>query len=444
MTPEKKQHFYNRTLFLITAVLLSGGILVAFIFFLLDRFTPSSQLPVQIHFADNISPAHEELIRRFNRAYQGKIEVVPINLPFSKFSTNERKELLARSLRSKSDLIDVFAVDVIWVPRFARWAHPLNLYFSRQEMAQLLAEPLKSCYYNRQLLAIPLYTDIGMMYYRRDIIRQLPDGEEIERKLKSSLTWEEFLRLKNRLRLRNQPFYLFPADSYEGLICSFYELVKSQNGSLFVGDTVQLVQPPIRRALQFLVDLVNRYHATPPVVVNYDEFKCYLDALQRDAVFLRGWPGFPRHYRHVISDTGKFKLLGIAALPHFREGRPVSVFGGWNLMVSRFSAHKREAVEFIKFCLRPEIQKILYREGGYIPVNLDVYRDEKFMRANPDLNYYRRLLAHGVHRPFLENYTKISDIISYYVHLAIKGEISVDEALQKATHLINSNKFVIK
>jgi multiple sugar transport system substrate-binding protein len=32
--------------------------------------------------------------------------------PFQKFSTNERKELLTRSLRSKSDRIDIFSVDL--------------------------------------------------------------------------------------------------------------------------------------------------------------------------------------------------------------------------------------------------------------------------------------------------------------------------------------------
>jgi multiple sugar transport system substrate-binding protein len=33
----------------------------------------------------------------FNSRNKGRIEVVPVNLPFEKFTTNERKELLARS-----------------------------------------------------------------------------------------------------------------------------------------------------------------------------------------------------------------------------------------------------------------------------------------------------------------------------------------------------------
>ncbi len=439
---EKK--IFNQTFFLLGAVLLVGILLAAFVLFSLDFTGIREQYPIRIYFADNISPAHQDLIDRFNAIYQGKIEVVPINLPFSKFSTNERKELLARSLRSKSDLIDVFAVDVIWVPRFARWAHPLDSYFSTEELSGILTEALTSCYYRNRLLAIPLYTDIGLMYYRKDLVDRLPNAAEIEAKLQNSITWEEFLQLQPQLTREGQPFYLFAADNYEGLICSFYELVKSQGVDLFEADTVNLNRPGIRRALQLLVDLVNRYRATPPEVVNLDEYKCYNLALTRDAVFLRGWPGFLRHYRDVAVAAHKLDHYHLAALPHFKDGTPGSVFGGWNLMVSRFSAHKAEAITFIKFALRPEIQKDLYRKGGYIPVNRSVYRDTLFLQENPDLTYYRQLLAMGIHRPYLENYTRISDIISYYAHLAIKREISVEQALQKATRLINSHKFVIK
>ena len=69
----------------------------------------------KIYFVDHISAAHQKVIDKFNEKYKGQIEVVAINLPFVKFSTNERKELLARYLRSKSDRIDIFSVDQIWL-----------------------------------------------------------------------------------------------------------------------------------------------------------------------------------------------------------------------------------------------------------------------------------------------------------------------------------------
>jgi hypothetical protein len=80
-------------------------ILVSWLSFFIGVFRRSESLePVQVYFADNISHSHKLVIEEFNRLYRGKIEVIPDNLPFEKFSTNDRKELLTRSLRSKSDI----------------------------------------------------------------------------------------------------------------------------------------------------------------------------------------------------------------------------------------------------------------------------------------------------------------------------------------------------
>src|SRR5512139_2892881 len=120
-------------------------IMISIIIYYLSHDYESAGTIKRIYFADNISAAHQMLIDAFNREYAGRIEVYPVNLPFSKFSTNERKELLARSLRSKSDRIDVFAVDLIWVPRFSKWSEPLGRHFPRESLATTLPQALESC-----------------------------------------------------------------------------------------------------------------------------------------------------------------------------------------------------------------------------------------------------------------------------------------------------------
>lgn len=404
----------------------------------------SEKNPVtRIYFADNISAGHQILIDRFNQEFQGKIEVVPVNLPFNKFSTNERKELLARSLRSKSNRIDVFAVDLIWVPRFARWCQPLDSYFTSRERSQIMKYALESCFFQGQLVALPLYLDVGMMYYRRDLIRTLPDAAAIEQRLRQSMTWDEFIQLSQRFS-SDQPFYFFMADNYEGLICSFVEGLASQHQTLFADDSVQLNTPEARRALQLLVDLVHKYKISPPGVTKYDEFQCYFHALKTNGLFLRGWPGLKRHFRQIVEDTSKVQFLEEAALPYFSGGRPAFVFGGWNLMISKFSSNKAAAIQFLKFTQRQENQKMMFQTGGYLPVNLLVYQDSAFLAQEPDLQFCRSLLDQGVHRPFLVDYTKISDIISYYLNLAIAKEISVTEALERATSAIHTKQVIIK
>jgi len=427
------------------------GIIIglSILFYVYDHFklkNGDSHAATQIFFADNISNAHQKLIERFNEEYKGQIEVIPINLPFSKFSTNERKELLARSLRSKSDRIDVFAVDLIWVPRFARWGQPLGMYFPANERSRIMESALQSCYVNEQLVAVPFYIDVGMMYYRRDILESLPDFPQLREKLQKGLSWEEFIELHQRLRRPNHPFYMFPAKNYEGLVCSFIDLLKGQERSIFAGDSVQLNTPAARKSLQLLVDLVHHYRITPEAVTEFDEMNNYRYALNHDALFFRGWPGFLRNFDAFDTPEMKDKMKDVepAALPYFKGYKPVSVYGGWNLMISQFSAKKSAALEFIRFAMRKESQELMYDEGGYLPVNQAVYQDSLFLKRNPELEYYRQLLRNGVHRPYVVDYTKISDVISYYVHSAIKRDISVPRALERATEVINSKEVLIR
>jgi multiple sugar transport system substrate-binding protein len=398
----------------------------------------------KIYFADNISPALQILIDRFNERYRDEIEVIPINLPFSKFSTNERKELLARSLRSKSDLIDIFAIDLIWSARFAKWVYPLDNLLDSLELENLLSYSLEPCYFEGSLVAVPLYVDVGLMYYRRDLIKEYPGYSLLENQLKNSITWEEFIDLKIKYFSGKEPFYIFPAKNYEGLICSFVELILSQDETTFSNDTIRLNTTEAKRALNLLVDLVNKYQITPAAVVNFDEYQSYLYSLENNALFFRGWPGFMLNHRQIIEEAGKKGLFGIAALPHFKGGNPVSVFGGWNLMISKHSKHTEEAVKFLKFALTKENQEMMYSVGGYLPVNHSVYDDQEFIRQHEYLAYYYTLLKNGVHRPFTPDYTKKSDIISFYINQAIKNELTPEDALAKAEVLINTDKFVIK
>lgn len=418
--------------------------LIIFLIVPLDNPIRFSKPVTSIYYVDNISAAHQMLIDKFNHQYRDKIEVVAVDLPFSKFSTNERKEILARSLRSKSGRIDVFSIDIIWGPRFARWSHPLDRYFNSDELKTFNAQALKTCYYDQQLIAVPHYIDVGLLYYRKDLIEQFPDSQELIDRLQRSLSWTEFIELGQRWKGDN-PFYIFAGFSFEGLVCSFHELLSSTEiERIFTPGTMDLNTPQARRGLQLLVDMINTLRFTPAVITGYDEFKCYRYALENDALFLRGWSGLHQQYRGVFEDRDKLNQMAVAPLPHFDDDRQSAVFGGWNLMVSKFSKNKNEAVTFIKFLLTEENQKLLYEHGGYIPVQTDVYQDQNFLDRNPEFSRYLHLLNYGKHRPLREDYTMISDIMSHYLNAALRQEIGVSEALQRASEMINAQHVFIK
>lgn len=429
---------------LVTASIILGAVVVGL--YLVDPFSLSGESGfgvTKVYFADNISEGHRKSIEMFNEHHRGRIEVIPVNLPFGKFTTNERKEILARSLRTKSDRIDVFAVDQIWVPRFAKWAEPLNDLITAAEQERILSHALQSCRYEDGLVALPLYIDVGMMYYRRDIVGTLPNAGAIERKLQGSMSWDEFTALGDQLGYRGRPFYVFQGDNYEGLMCNFFEIVRGMDAEALRGETLGLESEAALAGLQFMVDLIHTKRLSPPAVTEFDEQRSYQHLLDHDGVFVRGWPNFVESFRRTYGDTAKLSRIGRAALPHFRGEAPVSVFGGWNLMISKYSKKKDAALRFIRFLQTKEIQGLFFEMEGYLPVQEEVYRDSSYLREHPDLLYQRGLIERGFHRLSSEDYTKQSDIISYFLKRALLRELTPAQALDRALEMIRSNETLL-
>ena len=429
----------NYKKFFIGLFVLGFAVIVVIIFNsnLSDRRNINEDIRITtINYVSHISSAHQKVIDQFNKKYNGRIKVESINLPFEKFSTNERKELLARYLRSKSDRIDVFTVDQIWVPRFAKWVYQLEDYFNQSEKDKLLIYGMNTCNFNDSLIAIPFYLDIAVMFYRQDLLDTLPNSEILQQKILKSVFWEDLISINSNININSKPFFLFPADDYEGLMCIFVELMESQGKSLIENGELQLESKEAVRSLELLVNMVNKYNLTPREVVNSRESEIYTTYLDNNGLFLIGWPAFLNEYPKFSIDKELFNNIKIAPIPHFKEGKLASTFGGWNLMISKFSKNVDEAVLFIKYLISEEAQSILYLEGGYLPINNSLYQSPEDYK----LHFYNELMKSGVYRPFLENYTKISDIIVEYLNRAIKKEITVEQALKGARKkIINEN-----
>ena len=395
----------------------------------------------EIYYADGITTTHLKLINKFNERFKERIKVIPIDLPFNKFSTNERKEILARTLRGKGSKIDVFTVDIVWAYRFAKWAENLSPYFNDQYLSNFIEPVLETCFFKDSLIAAPFTFDLSTLYYRDDILSKLPDYEELKSKLADSITWEELIRLGKRVNYKN-PFYIFPASDYEGLVCSFLELIINQNKDFFKESVIDLTKPEAVKALDLLYDLIHEYKLTPTNVTGFTEFSSHKYFLDNDGLFVRSWPAFFLDIPDSSLVTFR-NVINRAPMPHFEGTDPAAVYGGWNLVVSKFSEHIPEAIEFIKFLQEPESQSELVIDDISLPVIKSIYNDENFSAADV-LTFYKNNLKYGVHRPLLEDYTRFSDITSFFVRKVLMDEMESKVALAEATRMINSNEVIFK
>lgn len=405
--------------------------------------TGNAEEPVtEIYFADRITAAHEILIDRYNKLNEGKVKVVAIDFPHYDFSTDERKEVLARALRGRGDGIDLFAVDLIWVQRFARWCEPVSKYFTKKEQARFLDIALESCYYEGELVSIPLDLVQGVMYYREDLLKKYVKSQELINQINNGITWEQFIELNRNIDTEN-PKYIFPASDFEGFICSFTELVMSQNHDYFKMSGFNLNNREAKRALQLIVDLIHKYSITPNAVTTLTDVPSYEYFIKNDGLFIHGWNSYDKDFKHVHFDKEKEAALKKVPLPYFEDGEPASVLGGWNLMVSKFSNKKEAVIDFVKFLLSNESQEIFYRESGYYPVIKEFYENEEYIMRYPEIPEIKEYMNAAVHRPAHVEYTKYSQIMSQHFKQALKKELTVEQALEYATLAINYDKNII-
>lgn len=396
----------------------------------------------EIYFADRITAAHKILIERYNKLNEGKVKVIPIDFPNFDFGTNERKEMLARSLRGRGDGIDLLAVDLIWVQRFAKWCEPLDKYFSDSERKKILSSALESCYYEGELVAVPLDLVQGIIYYRDDLLKKFKNYRLIKQELKRSITWEDFLKLKNKLNYKG-PFYIYPAADYEGLICVYMEMLLSLDRNYFENHGFNFNTPEATQALQMLVDLVHKYHATPEIVTKFTEISSFEYYIKNNGLFIWGWPTYDKDFKEHPFDSEKESHLKKIPVPYFKSGMPTSIWGGWNLMVSKFSNKKEAVIDFVKFLLKDESQEIFYKESGYYPVSNDFYDKQEYLERYPDIKEMKEFMKSGVHRPANTEYTRYSKIMSFYINSAIQKMLPVKKALSECTMAIQTDRVMI-
>lgn len=400
---------------------------------------PQEQV-TEFYFADRLTEAHHILIDQYNKEHAGRIKVIPVDFPNPDFSTDARKEILARSLRGEDDGIDLLAVDVIWVQRFAKWCEPLGKYFTNEERNKITQIALSSCYHEGELVAVPLDLVQGVIYYREDLLAKEPRGKELLEKVRKEMSWEEFISIKQYISKNKGPFYIFPAADYEGLICSYIEILLSQKPDYFTTIGFHFETPEARNALNLLVDLVQTRQVTPDIVSSFTEVPSYDYFIRHDGLFLHGWTTYYQDFKEAPVDKDKEQNLKRMPIPFYPGGRPASAFGGWNLMVSKASTKKGAVVDFIKYLLKDESQEIFYTKGGYYPITNSFYTDSLYLHKYPEIRTIKELMKTGVHRPSQEEYTKDSKIMSRFFNLAIKGRITVDEALKNIDASIESEK----
>ncbi|MUV36774.1 Trehalose/maltose-binding protein MalE [Lentibacillus sp. JNUCC-1] len=369
----------------------------------------SEQVTLKFGAQNDNTPATKNLIEAFNES-QDKYTVEWD--PLTNDSAQMHDQLL-NSLTSGSSEYDVLSLDVVWAGEFAGagFLEPIDVFMKDADVNkdEFNAGSMDSGNYKGKQYTLPFFPDVGLMYYRSDIVSD-EDAEKLEN---GDYTYEELYDMaESYVGEADTKFgFLYQSKQYEGLTVNVNEF----------SDAFSDIDGGLETMYKFTTA-----DFSPQDLLNYTEGETHTNFEQGNAVFARNWPyQFGRINGEEDGVTVSVDDVGIAPLPN---GGSV---GGWLLGINKNSEHVDGAWEFIKFAAGEEGQKIMATEGGYIPGYNALLDDEDVKDANVMLSYpgFKNALDNTIARPVSPDYNKVSDQIMINAHKYLSSGEGLEDAV---------------
>jgi len=112
------------------------------------------------------------------------------------------------------------------------------------------------------------------------------------------------------------------------------------------------------------------------------------------------------------------------------------MLGIWLLGIPATSKNKAEAFDFLLFVTSPEIQKVMALHVGNPPTLMSLYKDPELIARYRWYPAQLEALLAGVPRPRVPVWSRVEDILGGYMHEALIGLRTPEDAVRAAHEAI--------
>jgi trehalose/maltose transport system substrate-binding protein len=354
-----------------------------------------------------------------------------VNVISTPNSATERLALYQQILAAGSADIDVFQIDVIWPGILASHFIDLSEHVDQEQVDQHFPAIVANNTVEDALVAMPWFTDAGLLYYRTDLLEKY--GKQ------PPATWQELTEIAKEIQDGERAEgndkmlgFVFQGKAYEGLTCDALEWVDSFGGGTIVADdgSITINNEKASAALDLAATWIGEI--APEGVLNYAEEESRGVFQSGNAVFMRNWP-----YAWALGNapdspiTGK---IGVDQLPKGgADGKHTGTLGGWQLAVSRYSQNAEAAVDLVRYLTSIEEQKRRAIKGAYNPTIAALYQDEEVLEATPFFGELYETFTSAVARPSKVTGAKYNQVSSEFynaVHEVLSGKTDAASSLE--------------
>jgi multiple sugar transport system substrate-binding protein len=355
---------------------------------------------------------------RFMREHPG-IRIVQWETPDA---ADQRHQLFVQWLNAHASEPDVLPLDVIWTPEFAAagWILPLDRFGS--DTTAFFPATLAGNRWQGRLYAIPWLVDVGMLYWRTDLMRAPPASLAELSRTAAAAKSERGLRYG----------FVWQGARYEGLVTVFLEYLGGSGGRILDGGRVVVGSDAGVRALTLMRDQIYRDGIVPLAVLTWHEEEARFAFQNGNAALMRNWPyAYP-----LMQDRGTSRVAGrfaVAPMPAAPGGTPTAALGGSQLAINARSAHPDAAWKLIEYLTRPEQMLERARALGQFPTRPALFADSALVGALPiPPDRALAVIQRAVPRPVTPVYTQLSGILQIHLHRALTRQVDPAPALAAA------------
>ena len=385
-----------------------------------------AQQPVVLNLlmtAPDAQPWKQGIVKDFESKNPG----IRINIIEGPNATNLLEDLYTSAFILGETPYDLINMDVIWTPKFAAagWLLDLTDRISPQELTAFSPKDVEGGRYEGRLYRIPMRSDVGVLYYRADLLKQAG--------FKPPETFADLMKISGALKQAGKVNwgYVWQGRQYEGLVAMFVEVLEGFGGFWVNPNTLEvgLNRPETLKAIAFLRDTIQK-GISPPGVTTYQEEETRRFFQSGQAVFLRSWPYvWPLANQQNSAIKGK---IAIQPMVHAVGQSSGACLGGWGLGIAKSSKHPEAAWKAIQYFTSKEAQRRFILNAGFVPSRRDLFNDPKIVAKYPHYPQLLNVVEKAVLRPPIAQYAQASDILQRYLSAALTNRMSPETAMKSA------------
>ena len=365
------------------------------------------------------SGAKKKVVDDFNASHKN-IEVVAMDMPAN---SNTMHDAYVTAFAAGSSDYDVISSNLPWPAEFekAGYVTALDKFVKKDNLniQDFFPNYIQAYTINGQLWGLPNYANVGILYYRKDLVSTPPT------------TWDDLLRQSKALMASGKVKYGFlpQAAQNEVLVCNAVEYIGSYGGQIVDSNgSLVIDSDAVRNGLSEFKRIVDS-GICPSDVTTYLEANSTTMFLAGDGAFCRNWPNM----WSVSQSPDKSKVVGkvgIAPLPASATGKSSGCLGGYGCMINKHSKNIDGAWEFVKYLTSEQGQKTQSTIGGWLPTRPALYKDADVLKANPQFSWIYAAMGTAITRPVSPVYSKLSEIMQIDISKLLWGAMPVKTAVE--------------